>query len=165
MEYPSFASYILWIRQVYDLIFGFLTSFSSPFEFCTIGIIKHTKQRKIKMSATLLINFIGSPVTWSLALLDKYRPFFLRDMPLTQGTKQFQDAVPASKPATEKRSSLRTEPHTLSSSFFPLQVGHFLRREIERNMKISPKKYFQGKARSQREDYCLRTESSVKDRY
>lgn len=90
------------------------------------------------MSAMLLINLIGSSVTWSLALLDKYRPFFLRDMPLTQGTEQFQDAVPASKPATEKRRSLRTEPHTLPSPFLSKQAHHYLRREIERSMKIAP---------------------------
>lgn len=82
------------------------------------------------MSATLLINLIGPSVTWSLTLLDKYRPFFLRDMPLTQGTEQFQDAVPASKPATEKRRSLRTEPHTLSFSFLSTWAHHNLRREI-----------------------------------
>lgn len=36
-------------------------------------------------------------------------------MPPTQGTEQFQDAVSASKPATEKRRSLRTETHTNGS--------------------------------------------------
>lgn len=107
------------------------------------------------MPAILSINPIGFSVTWSLALLDKCRPFFLRDVPLTPGTEQLQDPVPASKTATEKRRSLRTKPHTLSSSFPPLQADESLTQKGKReehedcSTEVPPGE--------NREGYCLRT--------
>lgn len=107
---------------------------------------------------TLLMNPTGSSVPWSLAVLVKHRPSFLQGMPFTQGTEQCQGAALASKPATEKRRSQRSEPHTLSSSFLTLQADKSPRGERGRSKKITPRKHLQVKTWIQRGGYCLCTD-------
>lgn len=69
------------------------------------------------MSAILSISPIGSSATWSLVLLDKCGPSSLPSgICPDPGHRAVHDAVPASKPATEKRGSQRTKPHMPGSS-------------------------------------------------